>query len=171
MAKSEIKPSAQPAVSTKPRKIPKWLKIALVVVGVIGAFFVAVMVFVNAATKDAVKASDKFVAVIQSGDTAAAYKLISQDFKDTTNQDDFDKLINIASPKIQGETTIIGRAVRQYAGGPTMTKIDYAVETSDGTRHITVSLKKVDKEWQVNGVNFPEISLDDVEDYVRSQDE
>jgi uncharacterized protein YpmB len=170
MAKSAIKPSVQPAASAKSRKFPRWLKVISIVIGVIVAFFVTAMVFLNAAAQDAVKTSNKFVAVVQSGDTAAAYKLISQSFKEITSRDDFDKLVNIASPKVQGETTIVGREARQNVGEPTMVKINYAVETNNGTRHITVFLEKVDREWQVNGVNFPEISLDYIEDYVRSQE-
>lgn len=148
-------PGPLPAPETK-KRIPKWLKIVLIVFGcfialaIIGAVIGGVVAV--SATKAPQKVSDQFVNDVQSGDTSAAYALTSSSFQGATSQDQLDTLIKRIGPLVQGQEKITGRTIAKSTGIPTTAVLVYSVPTSNGTKYIKTELQKNNSTWQI--INF-----------------
>ncbi len=140
-----------PAAETKMKNLPKWLKVVLAAVAAFVIFFVVVFFIVGAATKDAVKVSDRLVADIQSKNSSDAYSLVSQAFKDTSSEEDLATTIDDVSPVLQGKAKATEKKVGKNTGSKEQAIIIYTIDTSDGKKYIRVVLQK-DSTWQV--VNF-----------------
>ncbi|MBE2315277.1 hypothetical protein DVA67_004780 [Solirubrobacter sp. CPCC 204708] len=101
----EPAPSFPPAPAPAPKR--RWGRIALIVGGVmiatLAAIVVALVLFVNASTKDAQKVSDQLVTAVQTGDAAKAYALGGADFRTVATEADVKAIVEQISPLVTRE--------------------------------------------------------------------
>lgn len=146
---------AQKPVAPKAATKDKWsLKKILVVIGAsFAVFIIALIAIVTISTSAPVKVSDELIANIQSGNSTAAYNLMSSDAKDIISSDDFKSTIEQISPILSGKPDMQSKEINANANGVNSAKVVYKIVGSDGnTYRLTVNLVEVNKEWKV--LNF-----------------
>lgn len=139
-----------PPVSGK-KGIPLWLKIIGVLFAVIIAFVVVTVIFTNQSTKGASTVGDQLVASIQADKPEEGYQLAAPAFKQATNEDSFNGIVDRISPALQGSVSKTGKSIYKKSGQPDQAVIIYTIKTDKGTMYLRVILQD-NKPWQV--LNF-----------------
>ncbi len=146
----------QPIALKPKRRIPKWLRILLIVlilpVLLVIAFFAITWFSVNNGTKDAMIVSNNFINSLQAKNINELNNLTSREFKKFVSEQQLVGIVDKASPVIQGEEVVVGRNIESSTNNSTKFKITYKVKTSDGDKLIYVNLAKDDQDWKV--LNF-----------------
>jgi len=145
-------PAQQPAAMPQPakRRLPKWAKIVIIIVGILIVVSVAVAVLVINVTAAPVKVSDEFMKDLQANDAQAAYALASSDFRGATSQAELTDTFAAASPALQGTFSAGSREVKSK-NGKTEAEVLYTVTTDSGKEYTKISLIDTSTGWQILG--------------------
>lgn len=134
-------------------KTPSWKKIALYVVGGFVAFVALVVVFVNTASQEAVKASNQFVDNIQAGNATAAYNQFTAEAKATVPAAQFTDVVTQLGPILNSEEKVTAKEISKETGSDASAKVTYEISGSDSkTYEFVVNLAKPGDDWQI--LNF-----------------
>lgn len=139
----------------KNRTKQKWSlkKLLLVIAGSIIIFILALVAIVNISTSAPVKVSDELVAAIQSNDSTAAYKLLSDDAKATISSDDLKTVVAQVSPILTGKPDLQSKEIKSGTSGSNTANVIYEIEGNDNiTYKFTVNLIETNGNWKV--LNF-----------------
>ena len=138
----------QTPTTAKTKKLKRWQKI---VIGIVG-FFIAIFVIATVATSGPAKASDSFVKYILSGDSQSAYNMFSSEAKDTVTSDELETVVDTMSNVLADKAKQVSKSVEGESGKSATATVVYEVEGNDGTYELTVNLIKENDEWKV--LNF-----------------
>ncbi|MBI3984111.1 hypothetical protein HY346_02315 [Candidatus Microgenomates bacterium] len=131
----------------------KGKRLVLYIVVVIVAFVIMLFVFVNTATSEAVKVSNKFLDNIQAGAAPAAYELFSTEAKAQVTANDFTGLVGQIGPILNTQEKTTGKEIAGEAGQAATAKVTYEITGTDGRNYeLVVNLIKANEVWRV--LNF-----------------
>ena len=139
-----------------PRRRSRGRVIAMVVAGLLalGAVVVAgAVVFVNEATQDAQKVSDRFVRAVDAGDGAAAYALTDPAFREATSEAQLSGLVDQLAPLADGGGKVTGKSINASTDSGKIAVLVYTLRAAGGgSLSFKVQLREQDDRWQV--MNF-----------------
>lgn len=128
-------------------------RLVIYIGGGIVALFIMLLVFVNTATGEAVKVSNRFVDNIQAGQAANAYELFSTEAKAQVSADDFATLVTQIGPILNTEEKTTGKAISGETGQAATAQVTYEITGTDSKVYeLVINLVKANEVWRV--LNF-----------------
>ena len=147
-----------PSFSVTPPPAPtkrRWGRIVLIVGGaviaLIAAFVVALVMFVNAATKDAEKVSAQLVTAIQTNDGAKAYALGGADFRAIAPEAEVKEVVGFIAPLVErGKVSPDGKAIHASTDRGKVAVFTYTLKGTSGKPvYLKTQIQEKDGRWQV----------------------
>jgi hypothetical protein len=132
----------------------RWLKITLIVGGsviaLIAAAVVALVLFVNAATKDAQTVSDQLIAAVQTGDGAKAYALGGADFHAVATEADVVDIVNRISPLVtRDKVSPVGKSINAGTDHGKVAVFTYKLKGTGGAPiYFKTQIQEKDGVWR-----------------------
>ena len=146
----------QEMITTASNKKWSMKRMALIIIGVIITFIVALTVIVNISTTAPLRLSDELIANIQANKATAAYNLLSDDVKPTIDTGDFATIIEQLSSTLTGDPEVKTKEIGNGSSASNSAKIVYKITGSDNsTYNFTVNLTEKNNNWKV--LNFEKI--------------
>ena len=127
-------------------------KIIGIIIGSIIAFIILIVVLIMSGTDAPLKVSDAFVNNIQTSQSAAGYKLMTDAAKAATTTADFDAMVAQVAPILTGKPSVISREIAAATDVPAAATVVYEIQGTDGKYNMTINLQENNKVWQV--LNF-----------------
>lgn len=133
----------------------RWGKIVLIVgasvIALIAALVVALVLFVNATTKDAQKVSDQLVTAVQTGDGAKAYALGGADFRAVATEADVVSIVERISPLVAGaKVSLDGKSINAATDHGKVAVFTYTLKGGKQPRvYFKTQIQEKDGAWRV----------------------
>lgn len=161
-----------PSFPSPPAAAPqrRWGRIVLIVGGsviaLIAVLVTALVLFVNATTKDAQKVSDQLVTAIQTNDGAKAYALGGADFRAIAPEAEVKEVVGFIAPLVTRErVSPNGKAIHASTDRGKVAVFTYTLKGTSGKPvHLKTQIQEKGGQWRVLSFKTSDDPLDtDVE--------
>ncbi|HVV66943.1 MAG TPA: hypothetical protein VHB72_02630 [Candidatus Saccharimonadales bacterium] len=130
----------------------------ILVLAVVIILLTSVFTHLNSEGKAAETVSDNFIQDLANNNASAAYQLTDSTFRQNNSEAKLDVVIRTAHKNIEGKPVRKNFGINDFNGKTTAT-VNYSTNGPGGSGITSITLRKNDGQWQVDGVQFPTFAL------------